>query len=253
MTKPAQTKPVQAKPDSGVFLDCQAELLGLFGVLVNVTFCMKDRAGRYLDVNDAFVRRWGHSKRDVVGKRPSHIFEDPFAGILEAQDRQVLESGDALRDEMEIIVRADNSLGWYVTTKLPVREDSEVVGLVSLSRDLVVASSSDLQLGSLSAALRLIHEQYAKSLSVGDIAEAAGCSQSKLRRRMKHAFGISPSQYLLRVRVDEAAGLLTTTKLSVADIAARCGFYDQAALTRQFAKLTGGTPSQYRLRTSSSH
>jgi transcriptional regulator GlxA family with amidase domain len=45
---------------------------------------------------------------------------------------------------------------------------------------------------------------------------------------MRRVFGISPTQYLLRERVDRAARLLTASDDSIATVAARCGFYDQA-------------------------
>ncbi|MFV1989770.1 MAG: helix-turn-helix domain-containing protein [Acidimicrobiales bacterium] len=229
-------------------LRCQPELIALFGTLVDVAFCMKDVDGLYLDANDAFVRRWGRSKRAVLGRRPRDIFAPGFATVLEEQDRHVLETGQALRDELEIIIRADQSLGWYITTKLPVFDEaSEVAGLVSLSRDLIVLSARDPELGSLSNAVEMMHERFAERLSIEQLAQAAGYSASRFRRRMKQVFGMSPSQYLLRVRVDAAAELLARTKVPVSEVAARCGFYDQAALTRQFARLTGETPSHYRL------
>ncbi len=228
-------------------LSCQSELIALLGTLADVAFCMKNADGLYVDVNDAFVRRWGRSKRAVLGRRPRNIFSTGFAAVLEEQDRQVLETGQALRDELEIIIQADQSLGWYITTKLPVFDDvGTVTGLVSLSRDLIVLSAQDPELGSLSKAVEMIHERFDERLSIEQLAQAAGYSSARLRRRMKQVFGMSPSQYLLRVRVDAAAELLARTKRPVSEVAARCGFYDQAALTRQFAKLTGETPSHYR-------
>ncbi len=228
-------------------MDCQPELLALMGTLVDVAFCMKDAHGRYLDANDAFVRRWGRSKRAVLGRQPRDIFPEGFATVLEAQDRHVLGSGEALRDELEIIVQADQSLGWYLTTKLPVLDDSgAVVGLVSLSRDLVVPESSDPELGGLAQAVDIIHERFAERLTIAQLADASGYGSARFRKRMKQVFGITPSQYLLRVRVEAAAALLVSTDMAVSEIAARCGFYDQAALTHQFSRLTGETPSHFR-------
>jgi transcriptional regulator GlxA family with amidase domain len=57
---------------------------------------------------------------------------------------------------------------------------------------------------------------------------------------------VSAKQYVLRVRLDEATRLLGTTDLPIAEIATRCGFYDQAALTRRFSRAVGMSPRRYR-------
>jgi hypothetical protein len=46
-------------------------------------------------------------------------------------------------------------------------------------------------------------------------------------------------------RIDRAAHLLSSTAVPLADVAAAAGFYDQAAFTRTFARLTGETPSVF--------
>jgi PAS domain S-box-containing protein len=231
-------------------LDCQDELLELVEELVDTIFCMKSREGRYLAVNRAFVRRTGRrSKRDVLGKRASDLFAAPMAERYEAQDRQVFESGKPLRDELELIRREDGSLGWYLTTKLPVEELGENgvrTGLVSISRDLRSPDSDGPTFESVQDVVDHVRANLAEPLRVADLAAAAGCSPSVLDRRMKRVFGVSATQYVLRIRVERAAELLTTTEQSVADVAAAAGFYDQADLTRRFASLTGDTPAQYR-------
>jgi AraC family transcriptional regulator len=63
---------------------------------------------------------------------------------------------------------------------------------------------------------------------------------------MKKVFGLTATQYVLRVRVDRAADLLVDTDHSIADIAAECGFSDQANLTRLFGRLIGETPARFR-------
>ena len=63
---------------------------------------------------------------------------------------------------------------------------------------------------------------------------------------MKRVFGVSATQYVLRARVDRAAILLTETDLALADVAVAAGFYDQADLTRRFARLTNETPARFR-------
>jgi len=231
---------------------CQDQLLELYDVLVDVIFCMKNAEGYYVAVNRAFVRRTGRSsKRDVVGKRAGDLFIPLLAERYEEQDAAVLETGRPLRDQLELIRRENASLGWYLTTKLPVAGDDGTVGLVSISRDLATPSDEGIAIESLHRVVDLVHERLAEPLRVADLAAAAGCSTSALERRMKKVFGVSATQFVLRTRVDRATQLLTNTDLSLADIATSIGFYDQADFTRRFARLTNETPAQFRRRSRS--
>lgn len=229
---------------------CQGELLELYDLLVDVIFCMKQLDGRYVAVNRAFVRRTGRtSKRDVVGKRAHDLFIPQLAERYEEQDRGVFITGKPLRDELELIRREDGSLGWYLTTKLPVQDDDgSTIGLVTISRDLATPSDEGITMESLHRVVQLVQDRLADPLRIADLAAAAECSASSLERRMKKVFGVSATQFVLRNRVDRATRLLTTTDTPLATIATTVGFYDQADFTRRFARLTNETPAQFRKR-----
>ena len=92
----------------------------------------------------------------------------------------------------------------------------------------------------------LVHERLNGALKVADLAAAADCSEGQLERRMKRVFGLTATQYVLRARVDRAATLLIDTDRPIAEVAAECGFSDQANLTRQFGRLIGETPARFR-------
>jgi AraC-like DNA-binding protein len=224
------------------------ELLELFDVLVNVIFCVKDLDHRYTDVNLAFVRRTGRkSKREVVGGTARDFFAPALAERYEDQDRAVFSTGAPLRDELEPIRRPNGELGWYLTTKLPtVGPGGVITGLVSVSRDLEAPSAEGIAVESLSYVVDYVQDHLAEPIRVADLAGAAGCSESALERRMQKVFGLSATQYVLRVRVEEAARRLSGTDEPLAEIALACGFYDQSSFTRTFARLTGETPAQFR-------
>lgn len=231
----------------GPAVNLQADLVELMEALVTVIFCAKDLDHRYLAVNNAFVRRTGRrSKREVIGSRATDLFPTELAERYEAQDRRVMETGRPLRDQLEPILRSDGSLGWYVTTKLPVRNQSDqVVGLTSVSRDLGIPSDETIAVHSLERVVDYVEDNLGGKISAADLAGVAECSSVQLNRRMKRVFGLSCTPYVLRARVDRAAALLTAD-VSPVDVAAQCGFYDQADLTRQFSRLTGMTPAMFR-------
>lgn len=249
-SNPDAELPDQASARPTSVFACQDELLALLETLINVIFCAKDLNGRYIEVNSAFVRRTGRtSKREVVGASASELFIFELAERYEEQDRHVLSSGEALRDELELIRRADGALGWFLTTKIPVSDrtnPSAIVGLVSVSRDLLAPSKENIELESLQSVVVHVREQLGESIRVADLAGVAGCSEGQLERRMRRVFGVSATQYVLRVRVELATQLLIETDDALADIANLAGFYDQSDFTRRFARLTNQTPAQFR-------
>lgn len=224
------------------------ELLALFETLVNVMFCAKDLAGTYVEVNTAFVRRTGRrSKREVIGRRARDLFAPERAELYEEQDRQVLSGGAALRDQLELIRRPDGGLGWYLTTKRAVAgNQNRPLGLVSVSRDLETPTAAGIDVASLQPFAAHVREHLRDQLRLADLAEVVGCSTGQLDRRVRKVFGISPKQYVMRVKVERAMELLATTDLSLSDVALHCGFYDQSDFSKRFARTTGRTPHQFR-------
>ena len=105
----------------------------------------------------------------------------------------------------------------------------------------------------VSDALAFIHANYARDLTLNDIAQAAHLSAFHLARLFKQSFGVSPHQYLIQVRVNSARGLLSagSGEHSLAEVAAAVGFADQSHLTRHFKRLTGTTPRRFASSTAS--
>lgn len=223
-------------------------LLGLFEGLPHVMFCVKDAEGRYLAVNQAFADRARcATPGDVVGLRASDLFPPDLAATYAAQDRAVLSTGQVVRNQLELVLRPDGSRGWYLTNKVPLTDGAgRRTGIASLSIDLRTPTEAGSALEGLAAVVDLVHQRYAEPLTVEDLAEAGGMTPLQLERRMRRVLGMSAKQFLLRTRLEHATTLLATTKLSIADVAARCGYYDQSSLTRQFRRVVGLTPGQYR-------
>ncbi|MGV9267492.1 GlxA family transcriptional regulator [Kitasatospora sp. NPDC003701] len=100
----------------------------------------------------------------------------------------------------------------------------------------------------LEPTLRWLKARLHLPLTPTDLAEHAGISVSSLNRRFRAQAGVSPPQYLLRLRLDRARELLTQTDEPVERVAALAGFTSAASLRQHFARLTGTTPRSYRAR-----
>jgi AraC-like DNA-binding protein len=82
-------------------------------------------------------------------------------------------------------------------------------------------------------------------LRVGELARELGCSRKHLAARFREHVGLPPKLVARMLRFRRASDLLDTSTTSLAELAAVCGYYDQAHLDRDFHDLAGTTPTAY--------
>lgn len=92
----------------------------------------------------------------------------------------------------------------------------------------------------------LIEDRLAEDLSLDDLANEIGLSPSHFATLFQQTTGLSPHRYLLQRRLERAQWLLRSTRLSIGEIAATVGFYDQSHLVRQMRRFFGITPKYLR-------
>ena len=97
------------------------------------------------------------------------------------------------------------------------------------------------------AALRIgIYNDPAQDWSIPAIAGAMAMSPSSLAHTYKKLFGVTPVNDVITARVERAKYLLSTTDHSIKQIAHLCGYASDMHFVRQFGKLTGKRPSEFR-------
>ncbi|MDR2657562.1 MAG: AraC family transcriptional regulator [Oscillospiraceae bacterium] len=84
------------------------------------------------------------------------------------------------------------------------------------------------------------------NMSQADIAEHVSLSVRTVGQVIKEALNETPSDYILKRRVETAMRLLITTDLPASELIADCGFISKSHFFTAFKKRTGLTPSQYR-------
>lgn len=220
----------------------------LFDHVPDTAFFVKDRAGRYLAVNQSFVERCGlRDKQEITGRSVREIFPAELAARYEAQDEAVLRTGRPIHDRLEMHWRTRRREGWCLTTKLPLRDAADsVVGLMGISRDVGAAGEAENIPPGLTKAMELLEERFHEPLSPALMARSAGLSPVRFARLIKRIYRLTPSQLITQARLTAGARLLEQTGRSVAEVALACGFYDHSAFTRAFRSATGQTPMQYR-------
>lgn len=95
-------------------------------------------------------------------------------------------------------------------------------------------------------AVRYIRHHYAEDISVSDIAEHIGMSQSWLTKRFKQECGTNIVGYLLDVRIERAKALLAQTDMLIMEIACATGFDNPGYFISVFRRAAGMTPKAYR-------
>ena len=95
----------------------------------------------------------------------------------------------------------------------------------------------DLALENAFKAGKVDCEELASEMCIGRV---------QLNRKIKAMTGCKTTEYILKVRMDKAKMLLSTTGLSVGEISMRCGIEDVGYFSTLFRKTVGVTPTAYR-------
>ena len=94
---------------------------------------------------------------------------------------------------------------------------------------------------------RYIRSHYTSELSMQDVAKAMNYSEAYFCKLFKQCFKVNFSAWLNEFRVEKAKEMLRDTRLSVREISLACGYTDANYFARVFKRITGKTPSEYRI------
>ncbi len=94
--------------------------------------------------------------------------------------------------------------------------------------------------------LAYISENADKPLTLGQLAKKASLSPYYFTRVFKKETGFTPHEYIIRVRVEFAKFLLTTTDARIKEVAFRSGFENESSFCTSFKKATGTTPLKFK-------
>jgi AraC family carnitine catabolism transcriptional activator len=96
----------------------------------------------------------------------------------------------------------------------------------------------------LIATVTLMNRHIDDPLPMDELAEAAGYSRRHLERLFRDATGQTPGDFYRNLRLDRGRNLLTTTELSLQEIAMACGFGSVSHFSKSFKARYGTTPTK---------
>lgn len=218
----------------------------LFEYMPNVMYFVKNCQGSIVTGNQAFAEHCGRrSPEEIRGKRDEELFPPYLAGKYRRDDETLLEKGTPMLDLIELFPTREGLPEWFITQKLPLFDlQGKVCGLCGIVQSY--ERMLDHSQNPLYQVVRHIRSNYKERLSIPDIASQFGFSQRQLERHFADTFRISPSQYLVRLRVLIASDRLKYSREPIAEIAIDCGFYDHSNFNRHFKRTLGINPLAYR-------
>jgi len=141
-------------------------------------------------------------------------------------------------------LRAAGQLDGFLNGRKPAVMDVRIepAGLVARQSTDVLA----LRDKKVATALEYIQAHACRGITVEDVMAQVHASRSQMESRFRRYLGHSPQAEIRRVQVEKIRHLLSTTDLSLKEIADQAGFVHVEYMCVLFKRLTGGTMGQYR-------
>ena len=155
-----------------------------------------------------------------------------LAPVLTAMEIEMSHSpgAGAIQSKVAEVFVAQALRSWLIGA-----EQAGVLSAVLLSQDEAVA-----------AAVGAVQRDVSARWTIEAMASTAGLSRTAFVTRFRTVVGDSPMRYVSRLRLSTAAGLLTTTRLSVHEVAVATGYDSDASLSKAFRRELGVPPGAYR-------
>lgn len=224
--------------------------MDLFDSLPNVAFYAKDTESRYVRVNPRFIAiHAAQSEADMLGRDDRDFHPPALAAAYIAEDRRVMAARRAIPGQVWLVFHERQLPHWYVSSKVPLLDcDGAILGIAGAMYEIERPTEEQQYFRELTPVIRHFVRNFADGVSMTEMAALVGLSSTHFNRRFQQLLRMTPTAYLRTVRVQAACHLLTTTRRTLADIAADTGFSDQSHFTRRFREATGITPTDYRQR-----
>lgn len=210
---------LELSPYTAVILDCRAPQ-------------------RYRTVGERWHHYWVHLDGQGVATYcglintpgPCPVAVPDSAGFPEAMER-LLES----MDKTDVLSLSECCLGLHslLSVMLKSRTERETGRSSSRATDILAAAA-------------YIREHCREQVSVDGLVKRFNLSKYYFIRLFRQYMGTTPYDYLLHCRINLAKTLLTTTGMSVEQVAAYVGFSDPGNFINHFKRLTGSKPTTFR-------
>lgn len=223
------------------------ELIGMFDLVPNTLFWIKDEQCRFIHANQVFIEHSGMRCLSKIVGLTDYAISPPHLARQFILDDQKVMNGDIVTNRVELNMLSSGEFGWYSTSKRPLHDDSgNIVGTYGFTHHLEQSAQALTSIEAIKAPVEFVRENYHRDISIEDLAKMSFLSVSALERRFKKYLGKTPKQFINEIRLENARRMLIETKHPIVEIAYQCGFSEHSYFSRQFKLLFGTLPSVLR-------
>ena len=206
----------------------------------------------FLNVNMSFEMLRKKEYVDIASTHDLFLLK-PFTNkayvvpIAEAQLEKIMQSAGYMQEELK------NQRDWYWSCRGRsyfmeiIIALERMYGLIGYG---VTHQKSDntpiIKNAKLRDAVLYIESRFDESVTLPDIAKAAGMNHTTLTALMKEELGLTAIEYLMKYRITVAEKQLEFTSVPIKDIANMTGFKTVQHFSRVFKSQTGATPAEFR-------
>jgi PAS domain S-box-containing protein len=229
-------------------LDSDSRFYHLFNYVDGLSFFAKDCDGTLLAANHHLVALYGFASEDeLIGRTDYDLLPRQLAEKYRRDDLAIMESRRPVVNLVEIFLNPQGIPSWFLTTKAPIiSRDGSVLGVMGIIQSYDQYRKKHPEHCDIQRAMDAMARGYREKISIQDLAESCGLSLRQFERKFKSYFNLTPQQFIIKMRINDACALLRDRSQSIGGIALDLGFYDQSSFTGQFKKAMGLTPLQYR-------
>ena len=213
----------------------------------DIALTVKNHDGRIVFTNrfNASISGWS-TPADQIGYTSEELYPPDQAAVYGGRDREVLESGKPIVERLYGFV-ANRSTELNCVTVRPVFGLSgSIIGTATIYHRAQTKMKSFNWYDPIRRSIAYLNDHYAENVSVEQLAHLSHYSVAQFRKLFQKLMRMSPSAYVIQVRINAAKTLLRTTDRRIADIAAETGFCDHSHFIKTFRAATGQTPNEFR-------
>jgi len=228
-------------------LDPDSRFYHLFNYVDGLSFFAKDREGVLLAANQHLITLYGFkTESELIGHTDFDLLPSQLAEKYRQDDLAIMESRRPVCNLVEIFLNPQGIPSWFLTSKLPmISHEGEVLGIMGIIQSYDQYRQKHPDHKDIQSAMDLIARDYRGKISIQILAESCSLSLRQFERKFKKYFNLTPQQFIIKMRINDACSLLRERSQSIGDIAIELGFYDQSSFTRQFKMAMSLTPLQY--------
>jgi AraC-like DNA-binding protein len=144
------------------------------------------------------------------------------------------------------IIRESRMQQLYYKDAIKGYLESLVIEILRLDEERVSVREGDKFSEYIKKAVNFVNNHYAEDIRISEMASMCGLSESHFRKVFEEAMNMKPNDYINSIRIQEACKLMRKEDLSMEELGIRVGYQTPSTFNRNFRKLTGKTPYQWK-------